>query len=337
MTNQGSHDIMIDETLEKIKKQYGDDAFFLLNQFPETQIDAISTGSLLLDRALGVGGIPRGRFTEVYGVDMSGKSTLCQHLVASAQKQGLVCAFIDVENALDLKYAASCGVEIEALYLAQPDFAEEALGIAEILIKSGEFGLIVIDSIAGLSPAKESEDKKGEGFVDKNVTAMQRAKLLASFFRLTAGAARRNNVAVVFTNQMRDIIGAFFGGIKPAGGWAVKHYTSVRIQLKRKEAGKLKSGKDTVGQEIEAIVVKNKVARPYETATFTILFGLGIDKETDILTVALDYGIVNKRGAYLVFDGDTIAQGTYNTVQALKENPELTAILEEKCKEVINE
>lgn len=328
---------MLDEALEEIKKQYGDDAFFLLSQFPEMQVDTISTGSLLLDRALGVGGVPRGRYTEIYGVDMSGKSTLCQHLVANAQAQGITCAFIDVENALDLKYAASCGVEVEGLYLAQPDFAEEALGIAQILIKSGEFGLIIIDSIAGLSPAKESEDKKGEGFVDKNVTAMQRAKLLASFFRLTAGAVRRNNVAVVFTNQMRDIIGHFFGGIKPAGGWAVKHYTSVRIQLKRKEAGKLKSGKDIVGQEIEAIVVKNKVASPYETATFTILFGLGIDKETDILTVALDYGIVNKRGAYFVFNGDTIAQGTYNTVQALKENPELTTILEEKCKEVINE
>jgi len=196
------------DTLNAIRKQYNDEAIFLLNQFPRREVISIPTGSLLLDKALGVGGIPLGRYTEVFGVEGSGKTTLSQHLIANAQSMGYACCFIDVESAVDLNYAEACGVDISKLLFSQPNFAEEALGIAEMLIRGGEVKLIVLDSIAALSPEKESEDE----FEDKMVTGMQRAKLLAAFFRRTATCIRKENVAVILTNQMRENIGAFFGG-----------------------------------------------------------------------------------------------------------------------------
>jgi len=296
----------MEDTLQEIKKLYGDMAIYLVSQFPKQELDVISTGSLLLDNAIGVGGIPRGRITEIFGIDGVGKTTVCQHLVANAQKAGLNCAFIDVENALDLSYMEMCGVDLDSLYLSQPNFAEEALGIADMLIKDGNFGLVVLDSVAALTPQKEVDEPE---FKDRNITGMQRAKLLNVFFRRAANHIRENNVSVVFTNQMRDNVGSFFGGFVQPGGHGLKHYASVRIRLNRKKAGQVKVGKEVVGQDIEFIVIKNRVGNPYKTSKFTILFGYGIDRETDILTCAEELGIVHKRGAFYVLDGEVIGQG----------------------------
>jgi len=319
------------DCLEEIRRTYSEESIFLLRQFPQKEVEAISSGSLMLDAALGVGGIPMGRYTEIFGIDGSGKTTLCQHIIANAQEAGLTCAFIDVENAVDPDYAQICGVNFDTLYMSQPDFAEEALGIAEILIRSGEVHLIVIDSIAALSPEKESEDK----FQDKPVTGMHRAKLLNVFFRRTASRIRKNNVAVVMTNQMRDVVGSFFGGFKPPGGHGLKHYASVRIRLSRKRSGELKSGGAIIGQDIDFSVVKNKVGSPYINDKFTILFGYGIDMATDIATCAATLGILGKRGAYYVYDGETIAQGRTNAIAKLRDNVELLHLLREECKEML--
>jgi len=313
----------MEETLKKLRRQYGEEALFLLEQFPKSDVVGIPTGSLLLDQALGVGGVPMGRFTEIYGCDGSGKTTLCQHVVANAQRKGLVCAYIDVENVIDIDYAEACGVDLSTLYLSQPDFAEEALGIAEILIKSGEFGVVVIDSIAALSPEKESEDK----FEDKNVTGMQRAKLLNVFFRRVVKSVRINNVAVLLTNQIRDNTNSFFGGTKPTGGRGLKHYASVRIELKPKYKGEVKEGGDMVGQEIEALIKKNKVAAPWALATFTILAGKGIDLASDVLAAGIEFGTLKKRGSYITYDGEVLGQGKAATATAIRDNPELMEAL----------
>jgi len=318
--------------LKEIRKTYQEESLFLLSQFPRQEVSAIPTGSLLLDSALGVGGIPRGRYTEIYGIDSVGKTTLCQHIIANAQALGLTAAFIDVENALDFDYAGACGVDFETLYISQPDFAEEALGVAEILIKSKEVHLIVLDSIAALSPEKESE---GE-FADQNIIGMLRAKMLNAFFRRTAVHIRKNNVAVVFTNQMRDNTKSFFGGLKTTGGRGLKHYASVRIDLKKKYKGEIKEGDTIVGQDIIAVIKKNRVAPPWKNGVFSILAGYGIDRPTDILMASEFLGIVNKRGAYYVLDGEVIAKGRFNTIKSLRDNPELVLDLEGKCKEMLN-
>ena len=322
----------MEDTLKKIHKRYNDESLFLLSAFPKQDVEAVSTGSLLLDSALGVGGIPRGRYTEIYGVFSSGKTTLCQHIVANAQKQGLVCAYIDVENSIDFDYAAACGVDFETLYISQPSFAEEALGIAELLIDSGEVGVIVIDSIAGLSPEQEHDGK----FADLNPAGMMRAKLLNTFFRRTAVAVRKNNVAVIFTNQMRDNTRSMFGGLSTPGGKGLKHYASVRLELKKKWKGEIKTGDEIVGQEIEVTVKKNKVAPPWKKATFAIMAGDGIDTETDTLGAAEWTGVVFKRGSYYVYMDETIGQGKIKTIKALKENPELLEAIRKECKEILN-
>jgi len=322
----------MEETLRQIHKRYNDESLFLLSSFPKQDVEAIPTGSLLLDNALGVGGIPRGRYTEIYGVFSSGKTTLCQHIIANAQKQGLVCAYIDVENAIDFDYAAACGVDFDGLYISQPNFAEEALGIAELLVDSKDVGVIVIDSIAGLSPEKESD---GE-FADLNPAGMMRAKLLNTFFRRTAVAVRKNNVAVIFTNQMRDNTRSMFGGMSTPGGKGLQHYASVRLELKKKYKGEIKEGGEIVGQEIEVVVKKNKVAPPWKQAIFSIMAGNGIDAETDTLGAAETLGVVFKRGPYYVYNDETIGQGKVKTITALKETPELYEAIRKECKEILN-
>lgn len=322
----------MEDVLKKIHNTYNDEALFLLNSFPKVDVKAIPTGSLMLDNILGVGGVPRGRYTEIYGVDSSGKTTLCQHIVANAQEQGLTCAYIDVENAMDFDYAVACGVDFDKLYISQPSFADEALGIAEILINSGEVGVVVIDSVAGLSPEKESD---GE-FADLNVTGMLRAKLLNTFFRRTAVNVRKNNVAVVFTNQMRDNTKSFFGGLSTPGGRGLKHYASVRIELKKKYQGDIKRAGEVVGQEIEVTIKKNKVAPPWGKAVFSIMAGNGIDKYTDTLSTAEMLGVVHKRGSYLVYNDDVIGQGIVKSVATIRDNKDLFYELAEKCKEVLN-
>lgn len=320
------------ESLQEIRKLYGDQSLFLLSDFTPVEVEAIPTGSYLLDHALGVGGIPRGRITEIFGVDSSGKTTLCQHIVAGAQKEGLTCAFIDVENAIDFDYAAACGVNFDSLYISQPDFAEEALTIAEILIHSGEIGLVVIDSIAALSPEKESDGK----FQDINVTGMLRAKLLNVFFRRTVTAMRKNRVAVVLTNQMRDNTKSFFGGLQTTGGRGLKHYASVRVKLEREYRGEIKSGGGVVGCNIVATVKKNKVAPPFKKASFAIMAGTGIDMAADVLTTSEVLGVVQKRGPYYTYDGEVLAKGKANSISALRENPELATEMGSVCRRMLD-
>jgi len=319
------------ETLDQVRKEYNDEALFLLSDFPTKKVNSIPTGSLLLDDALGVGGIPRGRITELYGIESAGKTTLCQHIVANVHRQDELAAFIDVEHAIDIAYAEKCGVDLDRLYLAQPNFAEEALGVAEILIRSGEVGVIIIDSIASLSPEKEQE---GE-FEDKNVTGMLRAKMLNTFFRRTKNYLRKHDIALVLTNQMRDNTKSFFGGLKTTGGHGVKHYASVRISLWRDDAIK-DSGRE-VGLKVDATVKKNKVARPFRKAKFAILEDYVIDVPTDILVASVELGIVKKRGPYYKLDGEVIGHGESNTISELRENLELRNKLEEICRDIIKE
>lgn len=323
---------MINElTLKQLRKQYTDTAVFLLDQFPKKEMLSIPTGSMLLDKAIGVGGIPRGRYTEIYGEDGSGKTTLCQHIVANAQKQGLTCAFIDVENVIDVDYAKACGVDFGTLYLSQPDFQEEALGIAELLIKSGDVGVVIIDSVAALTPEKEGEDEFG----DKIVTGLLRAKLMKVFFRRTVPYIRRNDVAVVFTNQLIDNTKSMWGGTKPTGGRGIKHYTSLRISINKKYQGEIKTKGNIVGQDISYVIIKNKVGKPLQTGEFTILFGHGIDRATNILSAAIEFGLVNKRGSYYTHEGETLAQGRAGAISTLRENTELVDSLEKQCREML--
>jgi len=319
-----------EDTLKRIRKLYDDESIFLLSDFPEPGVRFTPTGAYVFDIALG-GGIPRGRYTEIFGEDGSGKTTLCQHIVANAQREGLVCMFMDVENSVDLDYMRACGVDVDALYFSQPGSQEEALGIAEVLINSGEVGVIVIDSIAALSPAAESEKE----FEDKNVTAMRRAKLLNVFFRRTCRAVRAKNVAVVFTNQLIDNTKSFWGGTKQPGGRGIKHYSSMRISLKRKYKGEIELGDNMIGQDIEFNIVKNKVSEPFKSGIFTIIFGRGLDRAANILEAAVLLGVVSKRGAFYVYEGETIAKGRAACINTLQNNPEMIELLDERCREVI--
>jgi recombination protein RecA len=316
-----------DLTLKKIKKTYEEESLYLVSEFPKQEVEVIPTGALLLDEALGVGGIPKGRVTEIYGPQSVGKTTLCQHIVANAQAQGDLATIIDVEHALDIDYARRCGVKWDELYLSQPNFAKEALGVAEILIESGEADLIIIDSIASLSPEKESE---GE-FEDKNVTGMQRAKLLNVFFRRVLPDLQKHNVALVLTNQMRDNTNSFWGGLVTMGGHGVKYYSSVRIKLWRDST--IEDSGQEIGQVVEATIKKNRVAPPFKKAKFSIVGSDGIDKAGDVLNTAVEIGVIQKRASYYKYKGDVLAQGEANTIKHLKENPELVKELDAKCRD----
>jgi recombination protein RecA len=318
-------------TLERIRSKYNEESIFKFGEFPEkTSISFISTGSLLLDDALGIGGVPRdGRFTEIIGPEGSGKTTLCQHIIANAQAQDLTCAFIDIENAVDPVYAQACGVDLDNLYFSQPGIAEEALGIAEELIKSGELQLIVLDSLASLSPESEHDGK----FEDKNVTGMLRAKLLNVFFRRTMRSAKKNDVGILMTNQWRDNTGSFFGGRKAVGGHGVKYYASVRISLWNDDD--IEDSGKKVGQIVEATIRKSKVSEPFKVAKFPVIGGKGIDKPSDVFTVAKELGVINNRGAYYYYNSENIAQGKYNTIMQLEDNPELLQAVEEECRQLL--
>lgn len=324
---------MSEEGLEKvlinINKIYGEGSILKLGESPNIEVDAISTGSMSLDLALGVGGIPRGRVTEIYGPEASGKTTLCQHIVASAQKAGGVAAFIDMEHALDPPYAEKCGVDIGELYISQPSTGEQALEIAEHLIRSGDVAVVIIDSVAALVPRKELEGDMGDAPM-----AMQ-ARLMSQALRKLAGVVKKSNTALVFTNQLREKIGVVFGNPETtSGGNALKYYASVRLDLRRVEA--LKAGTELIGIRARARVVKNKVAPPFKVAEFDIMYNEGISREMDLLDTAVDLDIVERRGAYYAFNDETIAQGKENTRQELKENSELFSEIAEKVKEAIN-
>jgi recombination protein RecA len=284
-------------------------------------VETIPTGSLSLDLALGVGGIPRGRVTEIYGPESSGKTTLCQHIVAEAQRQGGVCAYIDMEHALDPAYAEKCGVQVENLYISQPDTGEQALEIAETLVRSGAVDVVVIDSVAALVPRAEIEGDMGDA------TMGMQARLMSQALRKLSGVIKQTNTAVVFTNQLRQKIGVMFGNPETTtGGMALKFYASVRLDVRRIES--IKVGQEVVGSRTRVRVVKNKVAPPFKVAEFDILYNEGISKAGDVLDLGVTLGVIEKRGSFYTVGEQRIGQGRENARQTLKDNPALMQDLE---------
>lgn len=315
----------LETTLLNLRKRFGDGAIMRLGESTGLNVDAIPTGSLALDMALGVGGVPRGRITEIFGPESSGKTTLAQHIIAEAQKRGGIAAFIDVEHALDPSYARRCGVNIDDLYISQPDTGEQALEITEALVRSGAVDVVVIDSVAALVPRAEIEGDMGDAHMGLQ------ARLMSQALRKLAGAIKRSNTAVVFTNQLRMKIGVLFGNPETTpGGNALKFYASVRLDMRRQQA--LKQGGAVVGNHIKVSVKKNKVAPPFRVAEFDIMFDEGISRMGDLLDVATELGVIDKRGAFYSFGDLRLGQGRDNAKSFLAENPDLAAEIEQKVR-----
>jgi recombination protein RecA len=317
----GSKHIALEKALGDITKRYGDGAVMRLGEAQHMMVEAIPTGSLSLDIALGVGGIPRGRITEIYGPESSGKTTICQHIVAEAQKMGGTCAFIDMEHALDPQYAARCGVNVENLLISQPDMGEQALEITETLVRSGAVDVVVIDSVAALVPRAEIEGDMGD-----SPMGMQ-ARLMSQALRKLSGAIKQTNTAVVFTNQLRQKIGVMFGNPETTtGGMALKFYASVRLDVRRIQSIKL--GQEIIGNRTRVRVVKNKVAPPFRTAEFDIMYNEGISKAGDLLDLATELNIIVKRGSFYSYGDVRLGQGRENAKDFLKNNEDLSEEVE---------
>jgi recombination protein RecA len=315
----------LDAAVAQIKKQFGEGAVMRLGEAAHLKVEAIPTGSLNLDLALGVGGIPRGRVTEIFGPEASGKTTLAQHIVAEAQKQGGVCAFVDMEHALDPAYAARCGVDVDNLYISQPDTGEQALEIAETLVRSGAVDVVIIDSVAALVPRSEIEGDMGDP------TMGVQARLMSQALRKLSGAIKQTNTAVVFTNQLRMKIGVMFGNPETTtGGRALKFYASVRLDMRRIES--IKSGQEVVGNRTRVRIVKNKVAPPFKVAEFDIMYNEGISKVGDLLDLGVEMGFIEKRGSFYSYNDERIAQGRENAKNHLRENHEIADELEKKIR-----
>jgi recombination protein RecA len=311
----------LEQAVAQIEKQFGKGTIMQLGGETVADVPAISTGSLSLDLALGVGGIPRGRVTEIFGPESSGKTTLCQHITAEAQKRGGACAYIDMEHALDPSYAARCGVRPDDLLISQPDTGEQALEITETLIRSGAVDLIVVDSVAALVPRAEIEGDMGDASM-----GMQ-ARLMSQALRKLSGALSQSNAALVFTNQLRQKIGVMFGNPETTtGGMALKFYASVRLDVRRVLS--IKEGTEVTGSRTRVRVVKNKVAPPFREAEFDILYNEGISREGDLLDIAAAVGLVEKRGAFFSCGDTRLGQGRENARQYLKEHPALAEELE---------
>ncbi|HYN48118.1 MAG TPA: recombinase RecA [Candidatus Nanopelagicales bacterium] len=311
----------VEAAILAIEKQFGRGSIMRLGSAERQQVDVIPSGSIALDLALGVGGIPRGRVTEVFGPESSGKTTLCQHVIAEAQKRGGVAAFIDVEHALDPGYARACGVNVDELLVSQPDTGEQALEITETLIRSGGIDIVVVDSVAALVPRAEIEGEMGDSFVGIQ------ARLMSQALRKLAGAVSRSNTSLVFTNQLREKIGVMFGNpeVTP-GGRALKFYATVRLDIRRVET--IKSGTDSIGNRVRVKVVKNKVAPPFRVAEFDIMYGEGISREGGLLDVGVAMDVVTKTGAWFTFGETRLGQGREAAKAFLRENPPVSAEIE---------
>jgi len=307
----------------QIEKRFGKGSIMKLGDSAGIPpIEVIPSGSLALDLALGVGGIPRGRFTEIFGPESSGKTTLAQHIIAEAQKHGGIAAYIDAEHALDPAYAASCGVRLQDLLISQPDTGEQALEIAEALIRSGAVDVIVVDSVAALAPKAEIEGDMGEPHVGLQ------ARLMSQALRKLAAAVGRSGTAMIFLNQLREKVGIVYGNPEvTSGGRALKFYSSIRIDLRRVET--IKHDTEVVGSHVKAKVVKNKVAPPFRTAEFDIMFDHGISKEGNLIDLGLELGLITKSGAFLSYTDTRLGQGRENARQYLVQNPELAQKIEE--------
>jgi recombination protein RecA len=311
----------VDAAILSIEKQFGRGSIMKLGTSDRQQVDAIPTGSIALDLAIGVGGIPRGRITEIFGPESSGKTTLCQHVLAEAQKKGGVVAFIDVEHALDPGYARACGVNVDELLVSQPDTGEQALEITETLIRSGGVDCVVVDSVAALVPRAEIEGEMGDSSM-----GMQ-ARLMSQALRKLTGAVSRSNTALIFTNQLREKIGVMFGNPETTpGGRAMKFYASVRLDIRRIET--IKSGTDSIGSRVRVKVVKNKVAAPFRVAEFDVMYGEGISREGGLLDVGVASDAVTKTGAWFTYGDLRLGQGREQAKEFLRANQDVAGRLE---------
>jgi len=316
-----SRQIALEKAMGDITKRYGEGTVMRLGEAHHMNVEAIPTGSLSLDIALGVGGIPRGRITEIYGPESSGKTTICQHIVAEAQRLGGTCAYIDMEHALDPVYAGRCGVDVDSLIISQPDMGEQALEITETLVRSGAIEVIVIDSVAALVPRAEIEGDMGD-----SPMGMQ-ARLMSQALRKLSGAIKQTNTAVIFTNQLRQKIGVMFGNPETTtGGMALKFYASVRLDVRRIQSIKL--GPEIIGNRTRVRVVKNKVAPPFRTAEFDIMYNEGISKSGDLVDLATQFDIISKRGSFYSYGDVRLGQGRENTKEYLRQNLDLAAEIE---------
>ncbi len=315
----------LETTLATISKRFGDGAIMRLGEATHLEIASIPTGSLALDLALGVGGVPRGRITEIYGPESSGKTTLCQHIVAEAQQRKGVCAYIDMEHALDPGYAARCGVDVENLYIAQPDTGEQALEIADMLVRSNAVDVVVIDSVAALVPRAEIEGEMGDSHMGLQ------ARLMSQALRKLSGAIKASNTAMIFTNQLRMKIGVMFGNPETTtGGNALKFYASVRLDMRRIQT--IKAAGEATGNRVRVRVTKNKVAPPFKEAEFDIMFNEGISKAGDVLDIGTELEIVTKRGAFFTYGDTKLGQGRENAKEFLKQHPEVSDQVEKEIR-----
>jgi recombination protein RecA len=315
----------VEAAILAIEKQFGRGSIMKLGSAERQQVDFIPTGSIALDLALGVGGIPRGRVTEVFGPESSGKTTLCQHVIAEAQRRGGVAAFIDVEHALDPGYARACGVNVDELLVSQPDTGEQALEITETLIRSGGIDIVVVDSVAALVPRAEIEGEMGDSFVGIQ------ARLMSQALRKLTGAVSRSNTSLVFTNQLREKIGVMFGNPETTpGGRALKFYASVRLDIRRVET--IKNGTESIGNRVRVKVVKNKVAPPFRVAEFDVMYGEGISREGGLLDVGVAMDVVTKTGAWFTFGETRLGQGREAAKGFLRDNPVTGADVEARIR-----
>ena len=315
----------LESTLANLTKRFGEGAIMRLGEATHLNVEVIPTGSLALDLALGVGGVPRGRVTEIYGPEASGKTTICQHIVAEAQRMGGLAAFIDMEHALDPAYAARCGVDVENLYIAQPDTGEQALEIAEALVRSGAMDVVVIDSVAALVPRAEIEGDMGDAHMGLQ------ARLMSQALRKLSGAIKQSNTAMIFTNQLRMKIGVMFGNPETtSGGRALKFYASVRLDVRRIQS--IKDKGEVIGSRTRVRVTKNKVAPPFRQAEFDIMYDEGISRVGDILDLGVELGVIDKRGSFYNYGELRLAQGRENAKTFLAENLEVAREIENKIR-----
>ena len=320
----------LDAAISQIEKQYGKGAVLKLgDSSANMNVEAIPTGSLSLDLALGIGGIPKGRIVEIYGPESSGKTTVTLHMIAEVQKRGGIAGFIDAEHALDPAYAKNIGVDIDNLYISQPDCGEQALEITETMVRSGAIDIVVVDSVAALVPKQEIDGDMGDAVMGAQ------ARLMSQAMRKLTAVISKTNCTVIFINQLREKLGVMFGNPETTtGGRALKFYSSVRLDVRRTEA--IKQGGEVIGNRTKVKIVKNKVAPPFKEAEFDIMFGKGISKTGDILDLAADNGIIVKSGAWYAYEGNKIGQGRENTKQYLIENPEICNEIEQKVRDLFS-
>jgi recombination protein RecA len=315
----------IDQVLVQIERRFGKGAIMKLGDAAKVQVEGIPTGSVSLDLALGIGGVPRGRITEIYGPESSGKTTLCQHIIANAQRAGGFAAFVDAEHAFDPSYAAKCGVDVNNLYVSQPDTGEQALEIVDSLVRSNAIDVIVVDSVAALTPRAEIEGEMGDSHVGLQ------ARLMSHALRKLTSAISNSHTTVIFTNQLREKIGVMFGNPETTtGGKALKFYASVRLDIRRTDSIKL--GQDVVGNRTRVRVVKNKVAPPFKTAEFDIMYSEGISREGGLIDLGLEMGLVKKSGAWFTVGDIRLGQGRENAKEFLRQNTDVAGAIEEQIR-----